>query len=142
MAKHKTIIVTRDEDVPAGFVRLNSLHKLNSPAYNSICYARKLGVIQAYKVVRTMGDFKKGPLYVLPEEVTQYLDSRAEIVAAKKSMPTKAVAEPVVPSIGTPALMATIDDLTDVMRQVVVKAHELKVALELRQERELYGTES
>ena len=143
MAKFKTRIVTREEDVPAGFVRLTSCYKVRSPEHSAICHARKAGLIETYKLVRTEGDFKKGALFIIPEQVAAFLSAKAD---AKKQRTEESVVVPV-KEVFLPAgtdfdMRWAVTELTAAMKELARSMSEMKVAMDLRAEKELYGTEA
>ena len=73
--KHKTAVITKESDVPAGYVPITRFRELHGDAMaTKVSHAHKDGFIRAVKLMRTADD-RSGPVWVHMEDWDSYLKS-------------------------------------------------------------------
>lgn len=73
--KHKTAVITKESDVPEGYVPITRFRELHGDAMaTKMSHAHKDGFIRAVKLMRTADD-RSGPVWVHQDDWQAYLKS-------------------------------------------------------------------
>jgi hypothetical protein len=73
--KHKTAVITKETDVPAGYVPIASFREVHGDAMaTKMSHAHKDGFVRAVKLMRTADD-RGGPVWVHQDDWLAYLKS-------------------------------------------------------------------
>lgn len=73
--KHKTAVITKESDVPAGYVPMTRFRDVHGDAMaTKMSHAHKDGFIRAVKLMRTADD-RSGPVWVHQDDWLAYLKS-------------------------------------------------------------------
>lgn len=103
---YKTAVITSEDQVPAGYVRVHEITKDKSDQ-NRLFEAHGNGLIPAVKVMRTTSD-RNGPVWV-------DRNAAERVIAAAKDLPSRKRPTP----IETPFMLSEIDDKAERIARAV-----------------------